>query len=128
MSELRLLSAQVPDFRGESLAGTLAVDDLRAMRPEGDANFDGAVNSADLSVVRANLGTAAGGTWARGDFNFDGRVNALDLALLRRNFTTAAPAAFTASVLVPEPASGCTALLVLAALLSRRRRRLQPVR
>jgi hypothetical protein len=119
VTEVRLLSnTSGPSFNGEAVASTMAFDDLRAMRPEGDANFDGSVDAADLSVVRSNLGTASGATWAAGDFDFDGRVNAKDLALLRRNLQTSAPAAIS---LVPEPT--CGALGAAGALLLRRTRR-----
>jgi hypothetical protein len=127
--EFRLLSAAGgPTFRGDTINSTLALDDLRAMRPEGDANFDGSVDNTDLAVVRSNLGASSGGTWERGDFNFDGRVNALDLALLRRNLQapTPPPGAIGAVGAVgaralPEP--GCAGLLCCAALLLRRPRR-----
>jgi hypothetical protein len=44
----------------------------------GDANLDGAVNPADVSVISLNwLLTASG--WCAGDFNADGVVNTVDL-------------------------------------------------
>lgn len=121
VTDFRLLSAMVaPASLGDSIPATLAVDDLRARRPEGDANFDGNVNGADLRVVRSNLGTASGAAWARGDFNFDGRVNALDVQALRRNLVTSGAPGGAVSV-VPEP--GWCAPLVLSWLcLSRTRR------
>ena len=119
VTEVRLLSnSSGPSFNGEAVASTMAFDDLRAMRPEGDANSDGAVDGADLAVVRSNLGTASGATWAAGDFDFDGRVNAKDLALLRRNLQTSGPSAIS---VVPEPT--CGALVAAGALLLRRTRR-----
>jgi hypothetical protein len=121
VTEMRLLSAAGgPTFRGDTIDSVLAVDDLRAMRPEGDANFDGGVDNADLAVVRSNLGASSGGTWERGDFNFDGRVNAVDLSLLRRNLA-APPGVVGAAGVVPEPA--CGGFLCGATLLLRRTRR-----
>ena len=119
VTELRLLSAQNgPAFIGDAVAGSLAVDDLRAMRPEGDLNFDGRVDAGELRVVRANLGTGSGATWARGDFNFDGRVNAWDWALARNNLGRAGTAG---AAVVPEPLA-FAALPAAAGLLLRRRR------
>ena len=121
VTELRLLSSASPSYTGDVVAGTLAIDDLRAMRPEGDANFDGRVDAADLKVLRSNLGTGtAGHTWAQGDFNFDGRVNAKDLALLRRDFGLGITPSAVVSVL-PEPSSCVLLGLPLLALLRRRR-------
>jgi hypothetical protein len=120
VTELRLLSATSPSYVGDVVAGTLAIDDLRAMRPEGDANFDGRVDATDLQVVRSNLGKGTtGSTWAQGDFNFDGRVNAADMALLRRDFGRGITASAVASVL-PEPSSCLLLGLPLLALLLRR--------
>ena len=123
VTELRLISAAAgPSFRGDVVASTLGLDDLRAMRPEGDANFDGRIDNADLQVARSHLGSgaAAGATWADGDFNFDGRVNAKDMALLRRDFGLGVTPSAVASVL-PEPSSFLVLGLPLLALLRRRR-------
>lgn len=121
VTELRLLSGASPSYVGDVVAATLGVDDLRAMRPEGDANFDGRVDATDLQVLRANLGKGtAGHTWAEGDFNFDGRVNARDLALLRRDFGLGITPSAVASVL-PEPSSCMLLGGALITLLRRRR-------
>lgn len=57
---------------------------------EGDGNYDGFVNFADLALLRANFGTNCSslppGTPCLGDFNGDGYVNFGDLAVLRRDF------------------------------------------
>lgn len=51
----------------------------------GDANGDGLVNSADLSVLLSQFGTAVTpGTGS--DFNADGIVNSADLSVLLANF------------------------------------------
>lgn len=121
VTDFRLLSAMFgPSSLGDAIPATLAFDDLRALRPEGDANFDGSVNGADLLLLRSNLGASSGATWSQGDFNFDGRVNAIDLQILRRNLVTSGAPGAVLSV-VPEP-GGC-ALLVFGALWLRRARR-----
>ena len=122
VSEFRILSSASPSYMGDAVASTLGVDDIRALRPEGDANFDGRVDGADLRALRSNLGKGiTGGTWQQGDFNFDGRVNARDLALLRRNFTRTAGAAEGGISVVPEPANGALITLVALSVLRRRR-------
>jgi len=49
----------------------------------GDANLDGAVDSADESIVSGNFGNPGG--WADGDFNGDDIVDQLDLDILQGN-------------------------------------------
>jgi len=49
----------------------------------GDFNLDGVVNSQDLDIWTANVGT--GTSWQMGDANYDGVVNGLDLDLWRAN-------------------------------------------
>jgi hypothetical protein len=121
VTEVRLLSAATPSNRGDAVAGVLGIDDLRAMRPEGDANFDGRVDANDLRLVRSHLGTRTGGhTWQQGDFNFDGRIDARDMALLRRNFGLGVTAPAGISVL-PEPTACLILAIPLFALLHRRR-------
>ena len=130
---LRILSAQAaPELRGDIVAATLGVDNLRALRLQGDANFDGRVNLNDFNVLAANFGTTGTATWQTGDFNFDGNVNLNDFNLLAANFgqVIAGPSVSSGdwsalASAVPEPAGGCAALGVLVALGSRRRRRHQ---
>ena len=50
----------------------------------GDFNLDGVVDSQDLNIWKANVGTGTA-TWQMGDANHDGVVNGLDLDLLRAN-------------------------------------------
>jgi hypothetical protein len=132
VTQLNLISAPNPvprSFLVPPVNATLGVDDLRAMRPEGDANFDGFVNGADFALVRANLGKRGGGrTWEQGDFDFDGRVTARDIALLRRNLNASAGAAAAGVTVVPEPAALMVLLpgLLLLVALPRRRRQAVP--
>ena len=133
VSSLRILSAQAaPDFRGDVVAATLGVDNLRALRLQGDANFDGRVNLNDFNVLAANFGTTGTATWQTGDFTFDGNVNLNDFNLLAANFgqviggpsASLSPGDWSAlASAVPEPTVGFVALGALAALGTRRRRR-----
>jgi hypothetical protein len=128
VATLRLLSAQAPGWNGDILAGTMGIDDIRALRLPGDADFDGRVNAADQLLVRNHLGdSGAGVDWRAGDFNFDNRVDARDLVLLRRNLgqsipTGGAVAIASAASPLPDPAGGAAALLAALALLARRGR------
>ena len=105
-----------------SLAGTVATG--------GDANLDGRVDAADLSVLARDLGQSGPGlAWSDGDFDRNGRVDALDLRLLAIHYGNG-PAAFAAALsaaglpaaAVPEPAAGAVLLLAGAGGLLRRRR------
>jgi len=51
----------------------------------GDANLNGAVNSADMGIVLANY-NQSGMTWSRGDFDYNGTVNSADLAKVLANY------------------------------------------
>ena len=84
----------------------------------GDANLDGRVDDRDASILGANWMTGPNATWLQGDFNRDGRVNDIDAALLAANWSPEVE-----SPSVPEP-SAFAALLssLLAALLIRRRK------
>lgn len=65
----------------------------------GDANFDGQVNGADLSILASSFGS--NGRWNNADFNGDSVINGADLSILATNFgSSLAP-----SIAVPEPAS-----------------------
>ena len=111
---------------------------------DGDANLDGSVNGSDFALLAGNFGRT-GCAWVEGDFNDDGSVNGTDFALLAGNFgrnLTGAGASLSASdwaaleffgteVGVPFPEPGTAAALscvLMAGLLSRRRRCLPPCR
>ncbi|MEM6332315.1 MAG: dockerin type I domain-containing protein [Planctomycetota bacterium] len=92
---------------------------------DGDANYDGVVNTGDLAILAANFGTTGGITWTQGNFNGDGSVNTGDLAILAANFGATEPATApinAASAAVPEPATAALAALGLLALATRRGR------
>lgn len=58
----------------------------------GDANGDGAVNSADATVARNNSGMVTSATNFRADFNVDGVINSADATIARSRSGTALPA------------------------------------
>ena len=78
----------------------------------GDANLDGVVNSADISMM--NL---AGATWTQGDFNYDQKVNADDYALFALG--AAASGGVNISATLPEPSA--IAAFVLPLIFPKRR-------
>jgi hypothetical protein len=129
VSSLRILSAQnAPSFMGDSIAGTLGVDNIRAMTIPGDANLDANVTLADFNLLAANFGAAGTATWQTGDFNFDTNVDLADFNLLAGNFGLSASAhgpsasdwsALTAAV-VPEPSSVAVLGTGIVAVLRRR--------
>ena len=93
----------------------------------GDANFDGIVTDADLSLLLANwnqdaTGDADGG-WGRGEFDGTAPVQDADLSLLLANWTVAGQARLPAAGgQVPEPASALVLLLGFAGAALRRGR------
>jgi hypothetical protein len=89
----------------------------------GDANLDGQFNSSDLVTVLASGTYEAdvASVWSTGDFNGDGRTNSTDLvAALADGGYEAGPRAAVSAV--PEPASGCGALLAVGLITVARRR------
>ena len=84
----------------------------------GDANLDGVVNDADLSLLLANWNQDATGDpdggWGRGEFNATAPVDDADLSLLLSNWTGAG--------VVPEPATISILAAMAVGLLARRQR------
>lgn len=76
----------------------------------GDANFDGNVNSTDLSILSGGFNATSGRIWSTGDFSGDGAINSTDLSVLSGNFGFSGTAPVVAT---PEPAA--MALLAMAA-------------
>ncbi len=98
----------------------VVTNDVRRLNiPEGDYNFDGKVDAADLTVWKTDLGSKVK---AEADGNGNGVVDGADLLIWQRtrgqNF--AAPAASG----VPEPESAALALLATGAFGAMRRRQL----
>ena len=83
----------------------------------GDANLDGVVDDADLSLLLAHWGQDVTGDpdggWGKGEFDGTAPVQDADLSLLLANWTAAGA--------VPEPASALVLLLGACALNRRRR-------
>ena len=99
---------------------TAIIDDVSFVGPDvampGDANLDGVVNDADLSLLLAHwdqdvTGEPDGG-WGKGEFDAVAPVQDSDLSLLLANWTVAGA--------VPEPASGTLLLLGAAGFIKRR--------
>lgn len=59
---------------------------LTCLRPQGDINFDGAIDFADLNAVLSNFGATGTPGALPGDVNNDGVVNFADLNLVLANF------------------------------------------
>jgi hypothetical protein len=128
VTDFRMLSAAGgPAHQGDTIAATVEMDNLRALRLPGDANFDGDVDSDDFNALATSFGIASGMVWQNGDFNFDGAVNSDDFNILATNFglgvgaTVADAQDWSAlAAAIPEP----SVLLPLAgvAVVSRRRR------
>ncbi|MEM6332531.1 MAG: family 16 glycosylhydrolase [Planctomycetota bacterium] len=100
------LGDPVYDLTDDGLANDADLDALLADilgTTRGDANLDGAVDTADLAILAASFGNAVT-SWAQGDFNGDGSVDTSDLAVLAAQFG-ASPALTADTAAVPEPAS-----------------------
>jgi len=80
------LSLSDEDLPGEASSAVMSLVIKGAITVGGDANLDGLVNSADLSILASNFGVTAGGTWATGDWNGDGMSNSSDLSILASLF------------------------------------------
>lgn len=61
------------------------VDALAVIRPYADFNLDGVIDSADLSIWRANAGTMSDAAFQQGDANGDGVVDAADYVIWRHS-------------------------------------------
>jgi hypothetical protein len=70
----------------------------------GDANRDGIVNIADLSIVLTNF-DKTGMTWSQGDFDGSGTVDIADLGNLLTNFDKTLSSAASGLSPIPEPSS-----------------------
>jgi len=106
-----------------NLRGDFTLNQIRtAYFPEGDYNFDGAVDGTDLAVWRTNFANEGlyGGSYPvnAADGNRDGFVNAADYILWRNNRSTGSSPALAAPI--PEPQA---ILLIFSACLSAAARR-----
>ena len=103
-----------------SRQGIVVYDTIAAGVP-GDYNNDGAVNAADYTVYRDNLGLSAAARSNRNPAN-TGVVNAGDYTFWKNNYgSTSAASSFASSI--PEPTGALLAASLLGGLwLSRGRR------
>jgi hypothetical protein len=90
-------------------------------RGDGDVNEDGAVNTADYDIWRANVGADISAITplqgrARGDLNGDRQINLLDFGLIKANKSPGV-------VFVPEPGAATLLLVGAAAIATLRRKR-----
>lgn len=137
VNAFRVLSASAgPAFNGDQVAATLGVDDIRALRLPGDANFDGRVDLADFDILKANF-LQSEKTWRKADFDFNGLTDIADFGILRNGFGQALPGVAAAPVTpedqaildafggatVPEPCAGALFLTAAGMGLFRRGRR-----
>ncbi len=95
------------------------LSDVRTLNiPDGDYNFDGRVDAADLTVWRTDFGST---TKAEADGNGDGRVDGLDFLVWQRTRGQNFGAPTAASV--PEPTGAVLTAMGLATLARGSRRR-----
>jgi hypothetical protein len=100
----------------------------------GDLNLDGTVTISDFIDLASNFNHIGGSTWQMGDVNYDGSVTISDFIDLASNFNQSVSGAALpisdedramldsfAAANVPEPAA--TAVVMLTAMLTNRRRR-----
>ena len=86
---IRRIQARVTDLNGA--AALSAPIGIRVYIP-GDLDYDGAVNSRDLDLVRGNWGdSVAPGNLRSGDPSGDGIVNSADLDIVRANWGRGTP-------------------------------------
>ena len=86
------------------------VDALAVIRPYADFNLDGAIDGADFSTWRANIGMQTADSFEQGDANGDGIVDVADYVTWRRTVgPSTSPAIFADSGIgvnvVPEPSA-----------------------
>ncbi len=105
----------VPGGLSENLI--LSNDVIVLNLPDGDYDFDGDVDGADLLVWQRTQGST---TDAEADGNGNGIVDAADLALWQSNFGTTVSTVATLSI--PEPSSFALVALATLAVPTRRRR------
>jgi len=89
LTDVLQIGAFSPTFSGGDGTTTVTAEITFAFTPvtpcPGDANVDGVVNGADLSVLLAQFGQNSAPSTG-GDLNGDGHVDAADLSVLLSNF------------------------------------------
>ncbi len=97
------------------------------MKLQGDVNFDGVVNAADMGLIASHWLTAGTGTAdPAGDANHDGIVNAQDISIVAAQWLQTADTVRSSiagtTAAVPEPTAIVAAVTGLLALALLRRR------
>jgi hypothetical protein len=80
----------MPTFAGQPVDPTSV---LLRFTYRGDANLDGRVNIADLSILASNW-QRSGAYWYEGDFDYNSLVNIADLSILAANWQAGVDSAF----------------------------------
>jgi peptidyl-prolyl cis-trans isomerase A (cyclophilin A) len=108
------------NFSGSSIndirvANTVTINSVSVLNPlPGDFDLNGTVNSADLAIWTAAVGTSSGAMFDDGDADLDGDVDGADLLIWQTGYGAAASTlAITA---IPEP--GTIGLAMLGAILT----------
>ena len=109
-----------PNFESTVEDFAYAIDPI-----DGDVNFDGSVDIADLALVGSQWGTAGNGPFSADiapDPYGDGNVDVADLATVGSHWGNTSTTSLAAGVSIPTPAAFPFALTALAHLACRRRR------
>ncbi|MAE62111.1 MAG: hypothetical protein CMJ49_12230 [Planctomycetaceae bacterium] len=126
VSEMRINSASAPAWTGDSLVGTLRMDNL-VIRVPGDVNGDGIVDIGDLALIGgqwATAGAGSSGSLGNGDISGDGDgVDIGDLAVVGGNWNLSGTVSLGGSgaSAVPAPPAAAVGAIGLAGLAARRR-------
>lgn len=88
----------------------------------GDANCDGVVNNEDWDLFESYIDAGGVQNWWQGDFNYDGVCNADDVSLYELYYGDSLSGVGGDAVIAPEPALGLLPMIVVGAVIIRRRR------
>jgi hypothetical protein len=108
-------TGQITNTANVSYSGVQLLAQIPPALMPGDANGDGTVDIADLSVLLSNY-DKTGMTWSQGDFNADGTVDISDLSNVLTNYDKTASSPLAGCKAVPEPSTLLLAAFGAAAL------------